>query len=421
MKDFLLPIHRYFIPSFCWENEEILREYRIFINASLLTSLFALFYIFIAYYVGMKHSIGMLILSFIIFFISPWLIKANVKYEIVTNIYIFMVLISSVWHAYFDGGLVSAVLPWICIAPVTAILFNDKKNAWYWVVAAVLSVVLIAAWQLTGHDMQPEVYPDMKLEFIANSYVGLILIIFLLAVVFENAYQRSMNKLDQKNKEIEREKERSDDLLLNILPEEIADELKDKGYAEARQYDMVSVMFSDFVNFTTNTEKMSPKELVSELNYFFKSFDNIITKYKLEKIKTIGDSYLATAGMSEQPESSANDIVQAGLDMQEVVNERKIQRDNEGKPSFLMRIGIHTGPVVAGIVGVKKFAYDIWGDTVNTAARMEQTGAPGKVNISESTFQNIKAVFECEYRGEIEAKNKGKMKMYFIRDRKNAV
>jgi adenylate cyclase len=421
MKDFLLPLHRYFIPSIYWEDEEVLRKYRIFINASLLTSLFALFYIFIAYFFGMKHSIGMNVLSFVIFIVGPWLIKGGVKYAIATNLYIFQVLISSVWHAYFDGGLDSAVLPWICIAPVTAILFNNKKNAWYWVGAAITAIIFFIVWEMMGNKFVPEAYADLKNQFTANSYIGLILIIFLLAVVLDSAYLRSLTKLDKKNKEIEKEKERSDELLLNILPSEIADELKNKGYAEARQYDLVSVMFSDFVNFTSISEEMSARDLVDELNYFFKNFDQIITSFNLEKIKTIGDAYLATAGMNQHPFAGTKDIVQAALAMQQLVKERKQEREKENKPYFLMRIGIHTGPVVAGIVGVKKFAYDIWGDTVNTAARMEQSGEPGKVNISETTFHHIEDDFDCEYRGEIEAKHKGKLKMYFISHNKEAV
>lgn len=414
MKNNLVRIHQFFIPSKYWDDEVILRKKRIFVNASLLTAVFALFYIYIAYFFGMQHSIGMNMLSFVIFFTCPWLIKGGLKYWVATNIFIFQVFFSTLWHAYFDGGLRSSVLPWISIAPVTAILFNNTKNAWIWVSVSVLSLVTFGILHIQGYDFVPEMNSDLLFNFITNSYIGLVLIIFLFAVVLENAYLRSIKKLDQKNREVEKEKARSDELLLNILPSEIADELKDKGFAEARQYDLVSVMFSDFVNFTSIGEKMTPHELVNELNFFFKNFDQVTTRFNLEKIKTIGDAYLATAGMDKHREAGAKEMVSAAIRMQSIVEQRRIEREREGKPAFLMRIGIHTGPVVAGIVGVKKFAYDIWGDTVNTAARMEQTGKPGKVNISEPTFQQIKSDFDCEYRGEVEAKNKGKLKMYFV-------
>jgi class 3 adenylate cyclase len=215
--------------------------------------------------------------------------------------------------------------------------------------------------------------------------------------------------------QLETEKKKSDDLLLNILPSEVANELKDHGTAAARLYDNVTVLFTDFVNFTKAGEKLSPQELVDELNDCFKAFDEIITRHGLEKIKTIGDAYLAVAGLPRPLPQHACNAVAAAFDILSFLQRRK-----EQKESFDVRIGVHSGPVVAGIVGVKKFAYDIWGDTVNTAARMEQSGAVGKINISHATYDLIRNDYQCSYRGEVRAKNKGEMKMYFVERQQHA-
>jgi adenylate cyclase len=208
-----------------------------------------------------------------------------------------------------------------------------------------------------------------------------------------------------------RERKRSEKLLLNILPAKVASELKRKGSSDAKHFTHVTVMFTDFVGFTTAAEKMTPQQLVDELHTCFKNFDEIISKYNIEKIKTIGDAYLAVSGLPNASPQHAENVVKAALEIRDFMQARHRQASDR---SFHMRIGIHSGSVVAGIVGVKKFAYDIWGDTVNTAARMEQNSEPCKINISEATFGLVKDKFACSYRGEISAKNKGHLKMYFV-------
>jgi class 3 adenylate cyclase len=200
----------------------------------------------------------------------------------------------------------------------------------------------------------------------------------------------------------------SDKLLLNILPENVAAELKESGKSAARKFPEVTVLFSDFKGFTTYSENMPADELVAILDDYFKAFDNIISECGLEKIKTIGDAYMCVGGMPSSDPEHAQKIVKAALQMQQVMKEKSA--------GWQLRIGIHTGPVVAGIVGTKKFAYDIWGDTVNTAARMEQNSEPGRINISQSTFEKIKEHFNCTYRGKIQAKNKGELDMYFVEE-----
>ncbi len=220
----------------------------------------------------------------------------------------------------------------------------------------------------------------------------------------------SYNQKRKDNKKIAEEKQKSENLLLNILPHEVAEELKEKGKTSAKHFDEVSVLFTDFVNFTANSERIGVQEVLNELNICFTEFDKIMDRYNLEKIKTIGDAYLAVSGLPVSNEEHAENAVNAGLEILDYIKKRK-----ENNPNALdIRIGIHSGPVIAGIVGVKKFAYDIWGDTVNTAARMEQNSHKGKLNISGFTYDLIKNKFVCEYRGKIEVKGKGELDMYFV-------
>ena len=237
---------------------------------------------------------------------------------------------------------------------------------------------------------------DLNLQHERNyTYIGIPAILLLLGFSFF----------------IIKERAKSEKLLLNILPAEVAAELKSKGVTKARHFDNVTVLFTDFVNFTKVGERMSPQMLIDELNTCFKAFDEITARYHVEKIKTIGDAYLAIAGLPAASPLHAEHIVKTALEINAFMNDRKAKM---GDKAFEIRIGIHSGSVVAGIVGVKKFAYDIWGDTVNTAARMQQNSEPGKINISQTTYELVKNKFECTYRGEIVAKNKGQLKMYFV-------
>lgn len=211
---------------------------------------------------------------------------------------------------------------------------------------------------------------------------------------------------------ISREKKRSESLLLNILPAEAAKELKQNGRVEAVKFDQVTVLFTDFVEFSKYAEHIEPEQLVKSIDYYFKGFDEITTKYGLEKIKTIGDSYMCACGLPTPNPTHARNVLQAAKEMIELVCHELNAQD--GLSHFEIRIGVHTGPVVAGIVGIKKWQYDIWGDTVNIASRMESKSKPGRINLSETTYEEIKNEFNCEYRGEIEVKNRGLLKMYFL-------
>ena len=279
--------------------------------------------------------------------------------------------------------------------------------------------------------VQQQQATQLKLER-ERTQRNLLLVMGCVAVIFGTFSYRQRRRTQKALR-------RSDELLLNILPQEVAEELKTKGHAEARHFETATILFTDFKGFTEASEKLSPQELVEELNTCFKAFDEIITARGIEKIKTIGDAYMCAGGLPDPKTSSPADVVHAALEMQAFMTIRKKERDAQGLPVFEMRLGIHAGPVMAGIVGVKKFQYDIWGDTVNTASRMESNGEVGQVNISEATYRLISSqlavggsqlsgtelptadcqrpttnAFTFTPRGKVLVKGKGEMEMYFV-------
>jgi adenylate cyclase len=219
--------------------------------------------------------------------------------------------------------------------------------------------------------------------------------------------------LSEKNRIIGAERERSDRLLLNILPFVVAEELKQKGSTSARFHEDVSVLFADFVNFTQIAERITPQQLVNDLDTCFKAFDEIMQQHGLEKIKTIGDAYLSAGGLQDTGAQTIQ-IVNAARDMQRWLTTWNAQRGQQNLPEYHARIGIHRGPIVAGVVGAQKFAFDIWGDTVNIAARVEQASESGRINLSGAAYEALQGQIACKYRGKIPIKNKADIDMYFV-------
>lgn len=248
---------------------------------------------------------------------------------------------------------------------------------------------------ITNHTNAEERFQDA-----AGNYIFVLLLNGLLIFILV----RNLNS----------ERDKSEGLLLNILPYSVAEELKSNDIVQPKSYESVSVLFTDMAGFTKISETMTPEELIHELDEIFSEFDRITEKYKLEKIKTIGDSYMAVSGLPKENTNHAVNAVLCSLEIVSYMKAHKQKRKALGKACWELRLGIHSGKVVAGVVGKNKFAYDIWGDTVNTASRLESSGLVGQVNISSSTYDRIKDYFYCENRGNISAKNKGEIQMYLV-------
>lgn len=253
-----------------------------------------------------------------------------------------------------------------------------------------------------------------KQKFVKNTFI--VGFIFILLVAFET-FRNYFMKL-KTNKLLDRQKDEIENLVLNILPAEVANELRTEGSATPRSYEDVSVLFTDFKGFTQIAEGLTPRELVEELDKFFIAFDEITERNNLEKIKTIGDAYMCAGGIPSRNDTHPIDTVNAGLEMQEYMRYTNAIRASKNQLIWGLRIGIHTGPVVAGVVGKKKYAYDIWGNAVNIASRMESSGEADRLNISAATFELVKDNYNCEFRGKIYAKNVGDIDMYFVDSKK---
>ena len=257
-----------------------------------------------------------------------------------------------------------------------------------------------------------EAQKNRETRILMASLAGLLVVLMIFYYTRQRANRRIAGELAEKNAMIEEKRRRSEQLLLNILPPAVAAELTVRNKVAARRYERATVMFIDFVGFTLAAERLQPEELIAELDYCFSRFDEMIGRNRVEKIKTVGDAYICASGLSDRNERPA-DMIKIALQIQDFLKKLKEKRIAEGKPCFEARIGIHFGPVVAGVVGTKKFAYDIWGDTVNTAARMEEACEPGFVNVSGAAYEVVKSEFEWQYRGKIATKNKVEMEMWY--------
>lgn len=273
----------------------------------------------------------------------------------------------------------------------------------------------IAAIYLDNH-VSKQVFTSERKELL-EVLSGQIAISLENAELYQNLEDRVIERtqvIEKQKLELERSKKQSDDLLLNILPEEIADELKENGKCKTRKYESATIMFTDFEDFTSMSETLTPEELIEIVDEQYQAFDTITEKYGIEKIKTIGDSYMCVSGIPVANSDHAVNAVKAALEMAEFVKKFAEERKKRNLPYARMRIGMHSGTVIAGVVGHKKFAYDVWGDSVNTASRMESSCEVGKVNISGTTYELVKDKFKCVYRGKIEAKRKGEIDMFYV-------
>lgn len=223
------------------------------------------------------------------------------------------------------------------------------------------------------------------------------------------------NEFYDKNREIIDQKEKAEHLVSNLLPKQTAEELQSTGKVSSRRFRMVTVLFSDIHGFTKIVEQMNPEDLIDELDKFFMHFDSVVEKYNIEKIKTVGDAYMCAGGIPNKNRTNPIEVILAAMEIQQYMKNMKINSKAGKKAIWGLRIGVHTGPVIAGVVGTKKVSYDIWGDTVNTASRMESSGSVSEINISAMTYMLVRNFFICEYRGRMPVKYKGNIDMYFVK------
>jgi guanylate cyclase len=292
------------------------------------------------------------------------------------------------------GGFVngSAVIMWAVICPLGALLFDELDHAFRWFLAFVGLVILSALLPPHANNLSPATV----MFFFAINIFGVASLVFLMVSYFvgqKNAFQA-----------------KSEALLLNILPKEIAAILKDEQRIIADHYDGASVLFADMVNFTPMSAEMTPVEMVELLNEIFSHFDGLVEKYNLEKIKTVGDCYMVAAGVPRPRPDHAQVLTRLALEMQVFIKSRTFRASRPVD----FRIGLNSGPVLAGVIGRKKFIYDLWGDAVNTASRMESHGAGGAIQITHATYDLIKDDFACEPRGTVNVKGKGDMDVWFV-------
>nr|MBP7585029.1 adenylate/guanylate cyclase domain-containing protein [Spirochaetota bacterium] len=281
------------------------------------------------------------------------------------------------------------------------------------IATAILLVVISLAAEVAFHFRYAPLFaiPDQYAFPIAASVIsGMMVSLIVMSYYFYK--QTSYAEIN-----LEKEKKKSDLLLLNVLPAEVADELKRAGVSKPSRIENVTVLFADFHGFHALAEYMTPEELIDELDLCFTKFDKIIERHGLEKLKTMGHAYMCAAGVPRGNRSAAADCVEAAMEMLAFMKEMKRDKTANGEKYWDVRIGMNTGPVVAGVIGNRKFVYDIWGDTVNVASRMLTTGLPGKINISRSTYSAVRQHYACRFRGKVRAKNKGRLDQFYVQTR----
>ena len=318
---------------------------------------------------------------------------------------ILLPLVAQITHGGFTGS--SGVVLAAFLAPLGTLMFARVRTARFTFFAYLLALMVAGIWEYFAQPDPNNLPPEVHLLFFEFNFAFIAAVAYFLMEGFLKNKATLLRLIREEHEMAER-------LLCNIFPEETANELKEKGTVKAKNYPAATVMFTDFVGFSAFARTLSAEALVEQLDFYFRAFDEIITRHGLEKIKTIGDSYMCAGGIPTPRPDHARAVLSAALEIRQfVVDQREQKLEQLGYP-FDIRIGIHTGPVMAGVVGSSKMAYDIWGETVNIAARMEQTCEPDKINISEDAYALVKDEFECAYRGRFPAKHVGEIEMYYV-------
>lgn len=321
---------------------------------------------------------------------------------------ILLPLVAQITHGGFTGS--SGVVLAAFLAPLGTLMFARVRTARLTFFAYLFALLVAGVWEYLSRPDPNNLPPEVHLMFFEFNFAFTAAVAYFLMEGFLKN-KAALLKLVREEHEI------ADRLLLNIFPEETARELMEKGSVKAKNYPAVTVMFTDFVGFSAFARTLSAEALVEQLDFYFNAFDDIICRHGLEKIKTIGDSYMCAGGIPTPRPDHAFAVLDAALEIRQFVVSQRQQKIEQYNYPFEIRIGIHTGPVVAGVVGSSKMAYDIWGETVNIAARMEQTCEPDKINISEAAYALVKDQFECIYRGRFPAKHVGEIEMYYVYER----
>jgi adenylate cyclase len=343
-----------------------------------------------------QYSIGLVFLLF--YYISR-------RREIFQPLYWFFVLTILVFlfvNSIYTQGSEGSAFFYFIPALVIAVILSDNARKTVFVIllfcVAALALLLLEKYSLvifTSYKSANERFLDVTGNFLFVQIFTALMVMVL-------------------SQNLNQERKKSERLIHSILPDSVAEELKMNDRVMPVHYESASVLFTDFVGFTQQAESFTPQQLIEELDYCFSRFDEIIERHKLEKIKTIGDAYMAAGGLPKPNNTHAVDCVLAALEIEHFINEMMIERTEEGRPFWQIRIGINSGDLVAGVIGREKFVYDVWGDTVNTANRLESSGEAGRINISKATYELVKDFFDFEYRGLVAAKHKGEIEMYFV-------
>lgn len=368
------------------------------------------------YYHGAKISAlipgGYGIISFISLLIFR--LRKNFEFFRATQLLLILLLPFLLHLSLGDFISSSAVIMWSTICPIGALAFQNTKAALYWFIAFLL--VVVSAFVLENKVFPVETsLPQWLITLLFGMNIsGVALLTFIVMRYFVNQNNLAKDQLKHEQTLLAAEREKSEKLLLNILPSSVAKRLKDGETVIANEHPEAAILFADIVGFTNVTQIVSPSILIENLNKIFTHFDRLVEEHGLEKIKTIGDSYMVVSGIMDQNENHTSKIADLALEMIYDIHNFSL----DGKTNCNVRIGIHAGPVIAGVIGSKKFSYDVWGDAVNTASRMEAISEPGKIQISERFYKSIQNDYVCEYRGQTEIKGKGIMNLYFLKEKK---
>jgi class 3 adenylate cyclase len=392
-------------------SEQQLRKYTLLlitVSCCVAAPIWALAY----YFMGL-HLSAIVPLIYVAVMLPVIAVFAYTRNEqLLLNAQLFAIFLCPLVMQWLAGGLMKGgvIILWSFLAPLSALIFHDIGKARFWMVMVILGIGATAFFNDYFEQFGYYIDKSQKILLDSMNVAGATAIVFFTMQYFV----RTINK---NTRQIENEKQKTDTLLLNILPAQVAEELKVTGKSNPTLYQNTTIIFTDFKDFTQFGELFTPRELISELETCFEKFDEIITRHGLEKIKTMGDAYMCVAGILKHGDNAvmnAVNAVKAAVEIADCIRIMHDERLSQGKVFWDIRIGVHTGDVVGGIVGKKKFAFDIWGDAVNTANRLETNGEEGRVNISGATYKLVKDHFQCTYRGKLPVKNKGDLEMYFV-------